>query len=201
MGNGSSRGEGRGRRDTNPEAGEDKEWTFLATFERQYGSSTHPFFYTCRFPEALKIADEERKFVFIYLHSPADRHFTPAFCKHTLSSDRVVQYLDDNFVTWGALADRGEGRQMAKTLLRPGTFPCCAVVAPAAGEDMTVLQQMEGPMSPEKLVEILRRTVEDHGLAFGHERAKERKRSKARAKEEEKLREEKLKKKKGQQYY
>ncbi|KAM7471284.1 hypothetical protein LguiA_009467 [Lonicera macranthoides] len=144
-----------------------EEWAFLAAFEQQYGTA-HPFFYACRLIEALKIAQEEHKFVFMYLHSP-DHPFTPSFCRDTLCSEVVVQFIDANFVSWGGLANRGEGLQMATTL-QPGSFPLCAVVAPATDDSISVLQQVEGPVSPAELVEILQRTLEEQVLAFGHAR-------------------------------
>ncbi|CAN0901184.1 Plant UBX domain-containing protein 10 [Linum grandiflorum] len=187
MGNRTSR-----RSDTSPPFSEpDEEMAFLTTFQRQYGTN-HPFFYSCRLAEALSIADEERKFVFMYIHSP-NHPFSSSFCKDTLCSEPVVQFLDENFISWGALFDRGQGRQMASSVLRPATFPCCAVVAPAASDNINVLLQMEGPMSPQQLLEMLQRAVYEHGLAFGHSRAKERKREKARAVEaEEKIRADRL---------
>ncbi|CAB4280754.1 unnamed protein product [Prunus armeniaca] len=136
---------------------------FLPSFEQQYGTM-HPFFYACHFMEALKIAEGEHKFLFMYLHSP-EHPFTPSFCRETLSSELVVQFLDANFVSWGALADRGEGLQMAATM-NPSCFPFCAVIAPAPGESIAVLRQMEGPISPTELVGILQRTVEEQGSAF-----------------------------------
>ncbi|KAH0466163.1 hypothetical protein IEQ34_006266 [Dendrobium chrysotoxum] len=140
-----------------------EEWYFLNVFERQYGES-HPFFYASRFMEALKIAKNESKFVFVYLHSP-DHPLTPSFCHETLCSELVVQFLDANFVSWGAVASRGEGLEMALAL-RVSSFPFCAVVAPATGKAIAVLQQVEGPVSPEALVEILQRTLEEQGSAF-----------------------------------
>ena len=116
-----------------------EEWAFLASFEQQYGT-THPFFYACSFMQALKIAEDEHKFMFMYLHSP-EHPFTPSFCSGTLCSELVVQFLDANFVCWGAIADRGEGLQMAATL-QPASFPFCAVIAPAAGNSIAVLQQV-----------------------------------------------------------
>ncbi|XP_021292257.1 plant UBX domain-containing protein 10-like [Herrania umbratica] len=172
-----------------------EEWAFLASFEQQYGI-THPFFYACSFMEALKMAEAEHKLMFMYLHSP-EHPFTPSFCSGTLCSELVVQFLDANFVCWGAIADRGEGLQMAATL-QPASFPFCAMIAPAAGNSIAVLQQMEGPVDPAELVEILQRTMEEQGSAFsstrGREeeqmraRIKEEERTRARAKEEEKLR-------------
>lgn len=153
-----------------------EEWAFLTNFEQQYGSM-HPFFYVCRFMDALKIAEDEHKFMFMYLHSP-EYPFTPSFCRDTLCSELVVQFLDANFVCWAALTNRGEGLQMAATL-RPASFPFCALLAPASGNNMAVLQQMEGPIAPAELVEILQRTVEEPGLAFGSGRAKEEEKRRA----------------------
>ncbi|XP_073127889.1 plant UBX domain-containing protein 10-like [Henckelia pumila] len=146
-----------------------EEWAFLARFEQQYGT-LHPFFYACRFANALKMAQEEHKFLFMYIHSP-EHPFTPSFCRETLSSEVTVQFLDANFVSWGTLASGGEGIHMA-TALRAASFPFCAVVAPASGDNLAVLQQIEGPVSPGELVEILQRTLEEQGPAFGSGRAK-----------------------------
>ncbi|XP_059303971.1 plant UBX domain-containing protein 10-like [Lycium ferocissimum] len=153
-----------------------EEWAFLTTFEQQYGTE-HPFFYACKFMDALKIAKDEHKFLFVYFHSP-QHPFTPSFCSETLCCDLVVQFLDANYVCWGALADRGEGLQMATTL-KASSFPFCALVAPAPGDSIAVLQQLEGPVSPAELVEILQRTMEEQGLAFGSGRAREQEKLRA----------------------
>lgn len=116
-----------------------EEWAFLGNFEQQYGSY-HPFFYACQFMETLKLAEDDHKFMFMYLHSP-EHPFTPSFCRETLCSELVVQFLDANFVCWGALGNRGEGLQMAATF-RPTSFPFCAVIAPAPGDSIAVLQQV-----------------------------------------------------------
>ncbi|KAF9599225.1 hypothetical protein IFM89_036351 [Coptis chinensis] len=148
--------------DTIPE-----EWAFLTTLEKKYGQ-LHPFFYACKLVEALSIAEQEHKLLFMYFHSP-EHPFTASFCNNTLRSELVVQFLDANFVSWGALASRGEGLPMTMEM-RVETFPFCAVVAPASDSSICVLQQMEGPVSPTELVEILQRTREEHGLAFGANR-------------------------------
>ncbi|XP_030440296.2 plant UBX domain-containing protein 10-like [Syzygium oleosum] len=152
------------------------EWAFLTVFEQQYGSM-HPFFYACRLTEALKIAEADRKFLFLYLHAP-DHPFTPSFCRETLCSEMVVQFLDENFVSWGGLTDSGEGLQMAMAL-RPQSFPFCTVIAPPPGDSIAVLQQIEGPISPSELVDILQRTVEEQGSAFGGARLKQEEKIKA----------------------
>ncbi|XP_039129975.1 plant UBX domain-containing protein 10-like [Dioscorea cayenensis subsp. rotundata] len=140
-----------------------EEWLFLNLFEQQYGS-VHPFFYATRLMEALKMAKDESKFVFIYLHAPEETGTDP-FCCNTLRSQLVIEFLDANFVSWGAVANRGEGFEMAFAL-RASSFPFCAVIAPASCKTIAVLQQIEGPVSPEELLEILQRTMEEQGSAF-----------------------------------
>ncbi|KAL9155632.1 hypothetical protein ABFS82_09G017200 [Erythranthe guttata] len=142
-----------------------EEWSsFSTSFERDYGTM-HPFFYACRFKDVMKMARDERKFVFMYVHSP-EHPFTSGFCRGTLCSEVVVHFLDANFVSWGGLSGGGEGSEMAAAL-GACTFPFCAVVAPASGDSIAVIQQIEGPVSPAELVEILQRTIEEQGVAFG----------------------------------
>ena len=112
---------------------------FLATFEQDHGP-THPSFYACGLAEALKVAREDGKFLFMYIHS-AGHPFSQPFCRDTLCCEVVVQYLDANFVCWGGLESRGEGFQMAQ-ILRPQSFPFCAVIAPSSGDNIVVLQQV-----------------------------------------------------------
>ncbi|KAK6148336.1 hypothetical protein DH2020_019248 [Rehmannia glutinosa] len=141
-----------------------EEYLFPDNFEQQFGTM-RPFFYLCRFMDALEISQTGHKLMFMYIHSP-EHPFTPSFCRETLCSELVVQFIDTNFVCWGGFASSGDGLQMA-TALRVSTFPFCAVVALADGHKLAVLQQMEGPMSPAELVEILQRTLEEQGVAFG----------------------------------
>jgi FAS-associated factor 2 len=126
----------------NPEKLEsmESEMQFFYAFERQYGIQ-HPFFYACQLTEALKIANNESKFVFLYLHSP-ESPLIDMFCKRTLCSELVVQFLDENFVSWGAFANKGEGSDLAASL-KVDSFPFCAVVAPASGGNIVVLQQVQ----------------------------------------------------------
>ncbi|EMS58440.1 FAS-associated factor 2-B [Triticum urartu] len=50
--------------------------------------------------------------------------------------------------------------------LQPGSFPFCAVVAPVSSESITVLQRVEGPVTPSELVEMLQRTIDEQRVAF-----------------------------------
>ncbi|WVZ65346.1 hypothetical protein U9M48_014726 [Paspalum notatum var. saurae] len=165
-----------------------EELFFFSVFEHQYGDR-HPFFYGCRLADALRAARREGKLVFLYLHDP-DHPYTEPFCRRTLCSDVVVEFLDANFVSWGAVTGRGEGPGVVASL-QPGSFPFCAVVAPVTDESIAVLQQVEGPVSPSELVEILQRTIDEQGAAFRPSRPDEQAaamRSSRSAEEEERRR-------------
>ena len=58
----------------------------------------------------------------------------------------VVEFLDANFVSWGAVSGTGEGPGMVASL-QPGSFPFCAVVAPISDESIAVLQQVQKNLS------------------------------------------------------
>lgn len=121
------------------------DYYFLHTFEQQYGDA-HPFFYACPFADALRLAETESKFVFVYLHDP-EHPYTAPFCRGTLCSELATQFLDANFVSWGAAADMAEGARVAQALRAPG-FPFCAVVAPASGGSFAVLQEVRLRKNP-----------------------------------------------------
>ena len=86
------------------------------------------------------MARDEGKFGLVYLHAP-EHPFTAEFCEGSLCSEVVVEFLDVNFVCWGGFANSGEGLNLAR-VLQPGSFPFCAIVAPASADNMAVLQQV-----------------------------------------------------------
>jgi len=116
-----------------------EELFFFSVFEQQYGGH-HPFFYGCRFADAMRAARREGRLVFVYLHD-LGHPYTEPFCRRTLCADVVVEFLDANFVSWGAVTGTGEGPGMVASL-QPGSFPFCAVVAPVSDESIAVLQQV-----------------------------------------------------------
>ncbi|GLJ08877.1 hypothetical protein SUGI_0097480 [Cryptomeria japonica] len=143
---------------------------FIINFEQQYGHY-HPSFVESNFIDALRRAKDEYKFLFVYLHYPDHPH-TNIFCQNTLCSELVVQYLNASFVCWGATVNSSEGFRMCNAL-QATTFPFCALVTSASYESLAVLQQVEGPVPSEALVEILQRALEEQGSALMNERLKE----------------------------
>ncbi|VYS62242.1 unnamed protein product [Arabidopsis thaliana] len=134
---------------------------FVALFDRDYGSN-NAFkidFVVEGFMDALQRSRSSFKLLFVYLHSP-DHPDTPVFCGGTLCNEAVVAFVNENFVSWGGSIRSSEGFKMSNSL-KASRFPFCAVVMPAANQRIALLQQVEGPKSPEEMLAILQRVVED----------------------------------------
>ncbi|XP_024527752.1 plant UBX domain-containing protein 10 [Selaginella moellendorffii] len=146
-----------------PTAGAVQAIQFIRSFEQEYGS-VRPDFQALSFMEALRRSTEGFKFLFVYLHSP-EHVDTPAFCQATLCSEPVSQFLSQNFVVWGADVRNTEGFQMFNSL-KASTFPFCAVVMASSNQRIALLQQVEGFKSPETLLSLLQRVLEEQGAAL-----------------------------------
>ncbi|KAG2539866.1 hypothetical protein PVAP13_9NG500900 [Panicum virgatum] len=132
---------------------------FVAEFEREFGAGRGPRFVAEGFSDALQRAQREFKLLFVYLHSP-DHPDTPAFCGGCLCAEPVAAFIDENFVAWGGSIRRTEGFKMSNSL-NASRFPFCAVVMASTNQRIMLLQQVEGPKSPEEMIIILQRVVEE----------------------------------------
>eukprot|EP00252_Welwitschia_mirabilis_P025066 TRINITY_DN7693_c0_g2_i1.p1 TRINITY_DN7693_c0_g2~~TRINITY_DN7693_c0_g2_i1.p1 ORF type:complete len:495 (+),score=96.03 TRINITY_DN7693_c0_g2_i1:330-1814(+) len=146
---------------------------FISLFEREYGSF-HPNFQNSGFMDALRTSRQEFKFLFVYLHSP-DHPNTPLFCRDTLCSESVVEFLNENFVVWGGNVRTSEGFRMSNSL-KASTFPFCAIVMSANNQRIALLQQVEGPKSPAELLSLLQRVIEESGATLVAARIEEEER-------------------------
>ncbi|XP_059309224.1 plant UBX domain-containing protein 10-like [Lycium ferocissimum] len=131
---------------------------FVACFERDFGS-TRPNFVAEAFMDALQRSRNEYKLLFVYLHS-ADHPDTPVFCERTLCNEDLVAFINENFVSWGGSIRASEGFKMSNSL-KASRFPFCAVVMAATNQRIALLQQAEGPKSPEELLTVLQRVIEE----------------------------------------
>lgn len=133
---------------------------FVAAFEREYGrSSTRPNFVSEGFMDALQRSRHAYKLLFVYLHSP-EHPDTPVFCGGTLCDDAFAAFVNENFVSWGGSIRASEGFKMSNSL-KASRFPFCAVVMAATNQRIALLQQIEGPKSPEEMLSILQRVLEE----------------------------------------
>ncbi|KAF5198567.1 Fas-associated factor [Thalictrum thalictroides] len=131
---------------------------FVATFERDYGT-IRPNFVTEGFMDALQQSRQAYKMLFVYLHSP-DHPDTSVFCEQSLCSEAVAAYINENFVSWGGSIRASEGFKMSNSL-KASRYPFCAVVMAATNQRIALLQQIEGPKSPDQMLAILQRVVEE----------------------------------------
>ncbi|KAA8526103.1 hypothetical protein F0562_007797 [Nyssa sinensis] len=131
---------------------------FVAKFERDYGR-TRPNFVTEGFMDALQRSRHAFKLLFVYLHSP-DHPDTPSFCERSLCSEALAAFVNENFVAWGGSIRASEGFKMSNSL-KASRFPFCAVVMAATNQRIALLQQVEGPKSPEEMLTILQRVLEE----------------------------------------
>ncbi|GAV68705.1 UBX domain-containing protein [Cephalotus follicularis] len=132
---------------------------FVAAFEREYGSGARPNFVGEGFMDALQRSRNAYKLLFVYLHSP-DHQDTQSFCERTLCSDVLAAFVNENFVAWGGNIRASEGFKMSNSL-KASRFPFCAVVMAATNQRIALLQQVEGPKSPEEMLVLLQRVLEE----------------------------------------
>ncbi|XP_059276411.1 plant UBX domain-containing protein 10-like [Lycium ferocissimum] len=132
--------------------------SFVDSFDRDFGS-TRPNFIAEGFMDVLQRSRHEFKLLFVYLHSP-EHPDTPMFCERTLCNEALVAFINENFVAWGGSIRASEGFKMSNSL-KASRFPFCAVVMAATNQRIALLQQVEGPKSPEELLTALQRVLEE----------------------------------------
>ncbi|KAK8969462.1 hypothetical protein KSP40_PGU003848 [Platanthera guangdongensis] len=135
---------------------------FVGVFERDFGAaavSSRPNFAAVGFMEALQRSQRELKLMFVYLHSP-DHPDVPIFCAECLCSELVASFVNENFVCWGGSIRGSEGFKMSNSL-KASRFPFCAVVMASTNHRIALLEQIEGLKSPEEMLAILQRVVEE----------------------------------------
>ncbi|KAL0296653.1 UNVERIFIED_CONTAM: Plant UBX domain-containing protein 10 [Sesamum radiatum] len=72
----------------------------------------------------------------------------------------LAAFLNENFVAWGGSVKASEGFKMSNSL-KASRFPFCAVVMAATNQRMALLQQAEGPKSPEEMLTLLQKVLEE----------------------------------------
>ncbi|KAI3804497.1 hypothetical protein L1987_26077 [Smallanthus sonchifolius] len=80
--------------------------------------------------------------------------------EQTLCSEVLSAFINENFVAWGGSVRASEGFKMSNSL-KASKFPICAVVMAATNQRIALLQQVEGPKSPEEMLTVLQRVLEE----------------------------------------
>jgi len=143
--------------DLDPEAAAAK---FLRDFETQYGN-THPSFIQGSFQQASQQAKREYKFLVVYLHS-AMHQDTNKFCRETLCTEIITDFLNENFLNWAGAVSNAEAFKLS-TMLGAATYPFIAVITNNNIGGMTILDRIEGCPDPDTVMLRLSVVLEHHG--------------------------------------
>lgn len=125
--------------------------SFIHNFEEKYGS-THPVFYQGTYSQALNDAKQELRFLLVYLHGD-DHQDSDEFCRNTLSSAEVIQFVNSRMLFWACSTSKPEGYRVSHAL-RGNTYPFLAMIM-LKDRRMTVVGRLEGVLQPEDLINQL----------------------------------------------
>ncbi|XP_072041833.1 FAS-associated factor 2-like [Amphiura filiformis] len=143
--------------------------SFIRKFEELYGSA-HPTFYQGTYSQVLTDAKRELKFLLVYLHGD-DHQDVPSFCRETLGSLDVCEFINTRMLFWAASTNTPEGYRVSLAL-RESTYPFLALIV-LRDNKMTVVQRIEGPVQPVDFIERLTRVMNDteaYLVTMRHER-------------------------------
>lgn len=101
---------------------------FISFYESRYGT-THPNFYDGSYSAALNAANNQVKFLLVYLHSESHR-LTPGFCQSVMSDEAFISTANASFVTWTGSVTQRDAASVHYSLRNPA-FPVLAVIAGA----------------------------------------------------------------------
>ncbi|KAK9806360.1 hypothetical protein WJX72_011391 [[Myrmecia] bisecta] len=146
---------------------------FIRGFADTYGNA-RPEWAESSWQDAAARAHTEFKFLLAYLHSP-NHQDTDRFCRGTLCSPGVVEYVNANFVAWGGNIRFADAYRLSSSL-RVTSYPFVAVLA-FSGQRTRLVSAVEGYGSPTELIDHLFRAVNDHGAYLVAEQAEQQERA------------------------
>jgi FAS-associated factor 2 len=131
-----------------------------------------PVFVRGSISEALNQAKQRFKFLLVYLHSDYHQD-TARFCRDVLSSNGVVDFLNENFIVWAADVSTIDGYHVS-TILKAGSFPFLSLLChygvstpvnpalrvPQLGGGICMCDRIDGFVSADDLVARLSQGME-----------------------------------------
>lgn len=108
---------------------------FRSFYESHHGT-THPTFFDGSYLSALSAANEQLRFLLVYIHSESHR-LTPSFCRTIMANEAFISAVDSSFIMWaGSITQRDAAA--AYNALRAPSLPLLAIVVarsrPAASD-------------------------------------------------------------------
>ena len=144
---------------TDQSGGREDVTQFCRDYDETYGA-THPPFTRLGYYQALEEAKRDLRFLLVYLHCE-DHQDTDRFCREVLSSQTVIQQIQDlNILFWSCSVRRAEGYKVSQAL-RENSYPFLALIV-LRQHRMVVVARQEGLVQPEQLTNWLRNTVTEY---------------------------------------
>lgn len=141
---------------------------FIQRFKAQYGDR-HPRFLDVSWRQAATQAQSDLKFLFVYLHSP-EHQDTERFCRDVLCNPEVVDFVNQNFVSWGGEVTQSDAFLLSGRLA-VSTYPYMALLLSNPGNRVKSVAVIQGAVSSSTLLEVMVRAVDEHGALLIAERA------------------------------
>ncbi|MGH0138871.1 UNVERIFIED_CONTAM: hypothetical protein FKN15_068099 [Acipenser sinensis] len=151
--------------------------SFIHSFEEKYGRS-HPVFYQGTYSQALNDAKRELQFLLVYLHGD-DHQDTDVFCRNTLCTEQVLNFINTRMLFWACSTSRPEGYRVSQAL-RENTYPFLAVIT-LKDRKMTVVGRLEGVIQAEDLINQLTFIMEANQTYLVSERMEREERNQTQA--------------------
>ncbi|XP_041123244.1 FAS-associated factor 2 [Polyodon spathula] len=151
--------------------------SFIHSFEEKYGRS-HPVFYQGTYSQALNDAKRELRFLLVYLHGD-DHQDTDEFCRNTLCTEEVVNFVNTRMLFWACSTSRPEGYRVSQAL-RENTYPFLAMIT-LKDRKMTVVGRLEGVIQAEDLINQLTFIMEANQTYLVSERMEREERNQTQA--------------------
>ncbi|CEP19525.1 hypothetical protein [Parasitella parasitica] len=136
---------------------------FVETFERNYGPR-HIEFFRGGYSQALEKARKDLRFMLVLLHSD-DHDDTEAFCRDTLTAERLINFIrDKKIIVWAGNVRETEAHKVSHTL-KASTYPFMSLVAlqGTSTPRMAVIERIEGTCHPEELISQIDIAMDRHG--------------------------------------
>merc|ERR1719242_2272699 len=140
-------------------SGKEEVVQFCREFDETYGA-THPPFTRLGYYQALEEAKRDLRFLLVYLHCE-DHQDTDRFCREVLSSQTVIQQIQDlNILFWSCSVRRAEGYKVSQAL-RENSYPFLALIV-LRQHRMVVVARQEGLVQADQMTDWLRNTVTEY---------------------------------------
>jgi FAS-associated factor 2 len=99
--------------------------SFIQEYNETFGDQ-HPTFYPGTYSQVLNEAKKDLKFLLVYLHCN-DHQDTNKFCRQTLCSPSVMEFINSNCLMWACSVNSLEGYRVSQAL-RENTYPFLAII-------------------------------------------------------------------------